>query len=83
MPNSRMARKIRSKAASAIYAPQGKAVVEPLNGQIKEARGLRRFLLGGLERVDPEWQLIADTHSLLKLLRHRRSQQQALTLAAG
>jgi hypothetical protein len=33
---SRMARKIRSKAGSAIYA-QRKAIVEPMNGQIKEA----------------------------------------------
>ena len=63
---SRMARKIRSKAGSAIYA-QRKAIVEPMNGQIKEARGLRRFLLKGLENVDAEWHLIAATHNLLKL----------------
>jgi len=50
---ARMARKIRSKAGSAIYA-QRKAIVEPVNGQIKEARGLRRFLLRGLEKVDGE-----------------------------
>ena len=39
----RMARKLRSRKGSAIYA-QRKAIVEPVNGQIKEARGLRRFL---------------------------------------
>ena len=44
----RMARKLRSKKGSAIYA-QRKAIVEPVNGQIKEGRGLRRFLLRGLE----------------------------------
>jgi len=79
---SRMARKLRSKAGSAIYA-QRKAIVEPVNGQIKEARGLRRFLLRGLEKVDAEWHLIATTHNLLKLFRYRRSQQQVLMEATG
>jgi len=68
---ARMARKIRSKAGSAVNA-QRKAIVEPVNGQIKEARGLRRFLLRGLEKVDGEWHLIAATHNLLKLFRHMR-----------
>ena len=81
-PKARMARKLRSKAGSAIYA-QRKAIVEPVNGQIKEARGLRRFLLRGLEKVDAEWHLIAATHNLLKLFRYRRSQQQAVLLASG
>ena len=79
---ARMARKLRSKAGSRIYS-QRKAIVEPVNGQIKEARGLRRFLLRGLEKVDAEWHLIAATHNLLKLFRHRRSQQQALALVSG
>ena len=79
---SRMARKLRSKAGSAIYA-QRKAIVEPVNGQIKEARGLRRFLLRCLEKVEAEWHLMAATHNLLKLFRHRRSQQQALVMATG
>jgi transposase len=79
---TRMARKLRSKQGSAIYA-QRKAIVEPVNGQIKEARGLRRFLLRGLEKVDGEWHLIAGTHNLLKLWRFRRSQQQGLVAATG
>ncbi len=66
--NTCMARKLRSKQGSAIYA-QRKAIVEPVNGQIKEARGLRRFLLRGLKKVDGEWHLIAATHKLLKLWR--------------
>jgi len=61
---TRMARKLRSKKGSAIYA-QRKAIVEPVNGQIKEGRGIRRFLLRGLEKVDGEWHLIAATHNLL------------------
>jgi transposase len=79
---TRMARKLRSKKGSKIYA-QRKAIVEPVNGQIKEARGLRRFLLRGLEKVDGEWHLIAATHNLLKLFRFRRAQQQALAAATG
>jgi transposase len=79
---TRMARKLRSKKGSKIYA-QRKAIVEPVNGQIKEARGLRRFLLRGLEKVDGEWHLIAATHNLLKLFRYRRSQQQELMAATG
>ena len=79
---TRMARKLRSKKGSAIYA-QRKAIVEPVNGQIKEGRGLRRFLLRGLEKVDGEWHLIAATHNLLKLFRHRRSQKQMLMEATG
>ena len=45
-----MARKLRSKRRSKIYA-QRKAIVEPVNGQIKECRDLRRFLLRGQEKV--------------------------------
>ncbi len=76
-----MARKLRSKKGAEIYALR-KAIVEHVNGQIKEARGLRCFLLRGLEKVDAEWHLIAASYSLLKLFRFRRSQQ-ALTGATG
>ncbi len=79
---TRMSRKLRSKKGSAIYA-QRKVIVEPVNGQIKEARGLRRFLLRGLEKVNGEWHLIAITHNLLKLFRFQRSWQQALAAATG
>jgi hypothetical protein len=79
---ARMARKLRSKAGSRVYV-QCKAIVEPVNGQIKEPRGLRRFLLRGLEKVDAEWHLIAATHNLLKLFRYRRCQLQVPGLATG
>jgi len=77
-----MARKLRSKKGSAIYA-QRKAIVEPVNGQIKEARGLRSFLLRGIEKADAEWHLIAASHNLLKLFRHSEAQKQRLAMAAG
>ncbi len=48
-----------------------KQIVEPVNGQIKEARGFRRFSLRGLSKVRGEWSLVCAAHNLLKLARHR------------
>ena len=64
----RMDRKLRSKAGQAIYALR-KTIVEPVFGQIKGARGLDRFLLRGLEKVNGEWALMATTHNIGKLHR--------------
>jgi transposase len=64
----RMARKLRTKKGKREYSKR-KATVEPVFGQIKEVRGLRRFLLRGLEAVQAEWSLICTTHNLLKLFR--------------
>jgi IS5 family transposase len=44
-----------------------KQVVEPVFGQIKEARGFRQFLLRGLEKVELEWSLLCTVHNILKL----------------
>jgi hypothetical protein len=51
--------------------------VEPVFGQIKEARGFRKFLLRGLEKVQAEWKLICATHNLLKLFLSGWSSQSA------
>jgi transposase len=64
----RMARKLRTIKGRATYARR-KQIVEPVFGQIKEARGIRRFLLRGVEKVRAEWKLICATHNLLKLWR--------------
>jgi transposase/signal recognition particle subunit SEC65 len=64
----RMRRLLRTKKGRSSYAKR-KTIVEPVFGQIKEVRGLRRFLLRGLEKVTAEWQLICLTHNLLKLYR--------------
>ncbi len=53
----RMARKLRTKRGRETYAKR-KSSVEPVFGQIKEARGLRRFLLRGLDAVRAEWRLV-------------------------
>ena len=46
-----------------------KQIVEPVLGQIKQARGFRQFLLRGLEKVRAEWALICIAHNLTKLAR--------------
>ena len=43
--------------------------VEPVFGQIKQARGLRQFLLRGLDKVSAMWQLECAAHNILKLYR--------------
>jgi transposase len=72
----KMQRKLRSAAGKVLYAAR-KHIVEPVFGMIKSARGIRRFLLRGLEKVSAEWQLICLTHNLLKIWRR------ACRVAAG
>lgn len=67
----RMREVLTSESGRARYGLR-KAVVEPVFGQIKEARGIRRFRLRGLERASGEWKLICATHNLLKLFRYRK-----------
>lgn len=64
----RMRRKLQTKVGAAIYAKR-KTIVEPVFGQIKQARGFRQFLLRGLEKVQGEWAMICLTHNILKLHR--------------
>jgi hypothetical protein len=68
----RMAAKVRSPAGQALYSRR-KVIVEPVFGQIKEARGFRRFLLRGLAKVRGEWRLVCLGHNLLKLWRYGRA----------
>jgi hypothetical protein len=44
-----------------------KQIVEPVFGQIKQARGFRQFLLRGFDKVKAEWALICTAHNLIKL----------------
>jgi transposase len=46
-----------------------KQTVEPVFGQIKQARGFRQFLLRGIDKVRAEWALICIAHNLTKLAR--------------
>jgi len=62
----RMKRKLQTKMGKAVYAAR-KCVVEPVFGQIKQARGFRQFLLRGKEKVKGEWALVCLTHNILRL----------------
>ena len=62
----RMARKLRTLRGRRYYARR-KAIVEPVFGQIKHARGFRQFLRRGLARVREEWALLCTVHNLRKL----------------
>jgi transposase len=64
----RMSRKLHTKAGAAVYAAR-KGIVEPVVGQIKQARGFRQFFLRGFEKVQGEWSLVCTTHNILKLYR--------------
>jgi transposase len=64
----RMRRKLKTKAGKAVYAAR-KAIVEPVFGQIKQARGFRQFLMRGIEKVRGEWSLVCLTHNILKCYR--------------
>ena len=61
-----MKRKLATVAGRLVYRKR-MMTVEPVFGQIKEARGFRRFLLRGIAKVRGEWALITTTHNLLKL----------------
>jgi transposase len=62
----RVRRRLWRREGRITYALR-KQIVEPVFGQMKQVRGLRQFLLRGLEKVQGEWSLWCTTHNLLKL----------------
>jgi len=60
---------VRPAAGRAWYARRT-VMVEPGFGQIKDARGVRRFLLRGLANIRGAWSLGCVTHNLRKLWRY-------------
>jgi transposase len=66
----RMRRKLRDPAGRAIYARR-KAIVEPVNGVLKEQRGMRRFRQRGLNKVAGEWALASIAYNLTRMWRAR------------
>ena len=63
---SAMAQKLKRAGRRSRYRLR-KQTVEPVFGQIKQARGFRQFTLRGLEKVRGEWAMICTAHNLLKL----------------
>ena len=64
----RMERKLLTKRGRELYKKRSQTV-EPVFGQIKDARGIDRFMRRGLSAADSEWKIICATHNLLKLFR--------------
>jgi transposase len=68
----KMQAKVNTAEGQKLYAKR-KTIVEPVFGQIKGARGFRRFSFRGLLKVGAEWCLMCLTHNLLKIWRHGRA----------
>ena len=67
-PQQRMRTKVSSPEGRTVYRLR-KCIPEPVFGQIKEARGFRRFSFRGLAKATAEWTVVDLTHNLLKLFR--------------
>ena len=86
-PGSRaaaMRRRLRRGGRRSRYRLR-KITVEPVFGQIKQARGFRQFLLRGHDKVSHEWGLLCLVHNLVKLAAACRSHDpgaQSLTAPA-
>jgi len=65
-PAEAMEHRLRTTRGAKLYAKR-QHTIEPVFGQIKHDRGIRRFVRRGLTAVQSEWQLIATAHNLLKL----------------
>lgn len=61
-----MLERFAKPGARAAYASRG-ATLEPVFGQLKEARRMRRMIHRGLAACICEWRMMAAAHNLLKL----------------
>lgn len=68
----RMARKLATRRGRQLYE-QRRWMIEPVFGDVKENRGIRRFMRRGLAACRSEWKLVAATHNLRKLYRQARA----------
>ena len=59
---------LQTERGRELYKLRGQTV-EPVFGQIKDARGIDKFMRRGIEACRSEWSLICATHNLLKLWR--------------
>jgi transposase len=78
----RMQRKLRTKAGRKVYRRR-KAIVEPVLGHIKAARGFDRFRLRGVWKVKGEWTLVTLAHNICRLFQVRPKLQGMLSTAIG
>ena len=69
-PCERMRRMLTTKRGRRLYEHRH-WMIEPVFGDIKENRGVRRFQQRGYQACASEWKLITTTHNLRKLYRRR------------
>jgi len=74
-----MAAKVRTPAGKAFYARR-QVIVAPVLGQIKDARGFRRLLRRGLQKIRGAWRIVCLGHNLLQLWRDGCAQIAASTI---
>ena len=70
----RMRRRLATRRGRALYRRRS-TIVEPVFGQLKEVRGVRRFRRRGYTACASEWRLLCATHNLLKLWRSGRGRR--------
>lgn len=68
-PRQRMDHRLRSQHGATLYKQRG-AIVEPVNGHLKDRRALRRFARRGLTAARSEFRLAATVTNLLRLRTH-------------
>ncbi|MCA1674771.1 MAG: transposase [Actinobacteria bacterium] len=71
---------MRTPEGAAAYA-QRSATVEPVFGQAKETRGVRRFMRRGLAAAESEWALVCATANILKLYSSASGRSLAATIS--
>jgi hypothetical protein len=67
-----MVRKLATRRGRRLY-DRRRWMIEPAFGDVKEHRGIRRFMRRGFAACRSEWRLVAATHNLRKLYRKARS----------
>ena len=73
--NGPLSKRMRTKLARTRHRSRyrlRKQTVEPVFGQMKEARGMRRLLLRGLRKAKAEWAINCTAHNLTKLIKAAR-----------
>lgn len=75
-----MEHRLRTVEGAAAYG-QRSCTVEPVFGQAKENRGIRRFMRRGLAAAESEWALVCATGNILKLYGHSGGRGLAATIS--
>jgi len=75
-----MEHRLRTEEGAAAYGRRS-CTVEPIFGQTKENRGIRRFMRRGLAAAESEWALVCATGNILKLYGHAQGRSLGATIS--